>query len=117
MSTMPAAEKIGQAWRMHRDNDNDSAIRMFNDILATHPESVDALYGLGLSYKASGENADAARVFEQALGITESALSAVIQTSHAEGHQHGNNLETNFDDRYMMLSRMLKQRLEAVSQD
>lgn len=115
MSTMPAAEKIGQAWRMHRDSDNDSAIRMFNDILATHPESVDALYGLGLSYKASGENAEAARAFERALGITESALSAVIQTSHAEGHQHGNDLETDFDDRYMMLSRMLKQRFEEVS--
>ncbi len=115
MSSMPAAEKIGQAWRMHRDSDNDSAIRLFNDILATHPESVDALYGLGLSYKASGESVRAAQAFEQALGITESALSAVRQTSHAEGHPSGNDLETNFDDRYMMLSRMLKQRLDEVT--
>lgn len=115
MSTMPAAEKIGQAWRMHRDSDNDSAIRMFNDILATHPESVDALYGLGLAHKAGGDSAEAARAFEQALGITENALSAVMQTSQAEGHQSGNDLETDFDDRYMMLSRMLKQRIEEVS--
>ena len=88
---------------------------MFKDILATHPESVDALYGLGLAYKASGERADAAKAFAQALSITESALSAVMQTSHAEGHQSGNDLETKFDDRYMMLSRMIKQRLEEVS--
>ncbi|MCY4147711.1 MAG: tetratricopeptide repeat protein [Chloroflexi bacterium] len=116
MSTMPAAEKIGQAWRMHRDNDNNRAIQMFNDILATHPESVDALYGLGLAYKTNGEAAEAARAFEQALSIAKSALSAVRQTSQAEGHHSGNDLETNVDDRYMMLSRMLKQRIETVAQ-
>ena len=115
MSTMPAAEKVGKAWRLHREDDNNGAIREFNDIIATHPESVDALYGLGLAYKASGDRAQASAAFAKALDITDSALSAVIQTSHAEGHQSGNDLETNFDDRYMMLSRMIKQRLEDAS--
>ena len=115
MSTMPAAEKIGQAWRLHRDDDNASAIRMFNDIIATHPESADALYGLGLACKASGAYSDASAAFQQALGITESALSAVMTTSHVEGHQSGNDLETNLDDRYMMLTRMIKQRLDDLA--
>ncbi len=115
MSTMPAAEKIGQAWRLHRDDDNAGAIRMFNDIIASHPESVDALYGLGLACKASGATSDASTAFQQALDITESALSAVLTTSHVEGHQSGNDLETNLDDRYMMLTRMIKQRLEDLS--
>ena len=115
MSSMPAAEKVGQAWRMHRDNDNQGAIGAFNDILATHPDSVDALYGLGLAHKAAGANAAAAAAFSQALDITQSALSAVITTSQAEGHPSGNDLETNIDDRYMMLSTMLKQRIQDVS--
>ena len=115
MSTVPAAEKIGQAWRLHRDNDNRGAIDMFNDIIAIHPESVDALYGLGLAYKAEGATDESRAAFQQALDIAQSALSAVMTTSHVEGHQGGNDLETNLDDRYMMLTSMLKQRIEDVS--
>ena len=115
MSSMPAAEKVGQAWRMHRDNDNQGAISAFNDILSSHPESVDALYGLGLAQKARGANADAAAAFTQALDITQNALSAVNYTHQAEGLPSGNDLETNIDDRYMMLSTMLKQRIQDVS--
>ena len=115
MSTLPITEKIGEAWRLHRDGNNDGAVRMFQDLISTHPENVDAYYGLGLAYKANGDRAKATASFKQALEITEQALSAVQKASQAEGHASGNDLETNIDDRYMMLTRMLKQRLEDLS--
>ena len=69
---------------------------------------------MGLAHKASGNRAAAASSFQQALSIAESALSAVQTTSQAEGQHGGNDLESNFDDRYMMLTRMLKQRIDDV---
>lgn len=114
MSSMAAVEKVGQAWRLHRDGDNEGAIRAFDSIISANPENVDALYGLGLAHKAAGNPSEAADAFSRALEKTESALSAVQTASHAEGNLGDNDLETNFDDRYMMLTRMLSQRLEDV---
>ncbi|MDE2777425.1 MAG: tetratricopeptide repeat protein [Chloroflexota bacterium] len=114
MSSLPSAEKIGRAWRMHRDGDNQGALRLFEEVLAASPDSVDAHYGMGLAYKARGDMSAAAASFGQALSVTEQALSAVRVTSHAEGQHGANDLETNFDDRYMMLTRMLKQRINDV---
>ena len=115
MSSLPAAEKIGKAWRHHRDGDNHGAIRAFEDIIAGNPDSVDAHYGLGLAHKAMGNDAAAADAFKHALSVTEQTLSAVQLTSHAAGHLGDNDLDTNVDDRYMMLTRMLKQRIEDVT--
>lgn len=114
MSTLPSAEKIGRAWRLHRDGDNQGAIRLFDEVIAASPDSVDAHYGSGLAHKATGDLAAASVSFQQALAISERALSAVNVTSQAEGQHGANDLETNFDDRYMMLTRMLKQRVEDV---
>lgn len=114
MSTLPSAEKIGRAWRLHRNGDNQGAIRLFEEVIAASPESVDAHYGMGLAFKSMGDKQSAAGSFQQALSVTEQALSAVQLTSHAEGQHGANDLETNIDDRYMMLTRMLKQRLEDV---
>lgn len=114
MASMASAERVGQAWRLHRDGDNDGAIRMFDSIVAANPENVDALYGLGLAHKASGDMNAAAKAFGSALETTESALAAVKTTSHTEGNLGDNDLGTNVDDRYMMLTRMLSQRLEDV---
>ena len=114
MSSLPSAEKIGRAWRLHRDGDNAGALRLFEEVIAASPDSVDAHYGMGLAFKGSGDRAAAADSFRQALEISEQALAAVQVTSHAEGQHGANDLETNFDDRYMMLTRMLKQRIEDV---
>lgn len=112
MSAMPSAEKIGQAWRMHREGDSRGAIDLFNSILAANPANVDAHYGLGLAHKALGDKAAATAAFQLALDNTEQALEAVQTTSHVEGNPGDNDLESNFDDRYMMLTRMINQRLE-----
>ncbi len=115
MSTLPSAEKIGRAWRMHREGDNRGAIAAFEDVIAVSPDSVDAHYGMGLALKASGELEAAVDSFSRALSITEQALSAVQVESQAEGQHGANDLETNYDDRYMMLTRMLQQRIEDLS--
>ena len=112
MSAMPSAEKIGQAWRLHREGDSRGAIDLFNSIVAANPANVDAHYGLGLAHKSLGDKAAAAAAFQQALSNTEQALEAVRTASHVEGHLGDNDLDSNFDDRYMMLTRMLNQRLE-----
>lgn len=114
MSAMPSAEKIGQAWRLHRDGDSQGAIDMFNSIVAANPANVDAHYGLGLAHKALGDNEAAAAAFQLALDHTEQALKAVQTASHVEGHLGDNDLDSSVDDRYMMLTRMLNQRLEDV---
>ena len=114
MSSLPSAEKIGRAWRLHRDGDNGGALRLFQEVIAASPDNVDAHYGMGLAHKASGDNSAAASSFQQALDVTEQALSAVQTTSQAEGQHGANDLETNIDDRYMMLTRMLKQRIGDV---
>lgn len=114
MSIKASVEKVGQAWRLHREGDNDAAIRMFDSIISTSPKNVDALYGLGLAHKAAGDPRAAAGAFSRALKVTEGALSAVKTTSLTEGNLGDNDLDTDIDDRYMMLTRMLSQRLEDV---
>lgn len=114
MSTLHSSERISEAWRLHRDGQNKSAIDIFQDIIGTAPENVDAYYGLGLAYKAVGDIASAADAFQTGLGYAEQALNAVQLTSHVDGHHGANNLDTHDDDRFMMLTRMLKQRLDDV---
>ena len=114
MSAISSVEKIGQAWRLHRDGDDRGAIEMFNSIVEANPANVDAHYGLGLAYKALGDNSAAAAAFRKALDNTEQALAAVQTASHVEGQLGDNDLDSNVDDRYMMLTRMLNQRLEDV---
>ena len=111
MSALSSAEKIGRAWRLHRDGDSRGAIDMFSSIIEASPANVDAHYGLGLAHKTLGENDAAAAAFKTALDNTEQALTAVQKTSQVEGD---NDLDSNADDRYMMLTRMLNQRLEDV---
>ena len=115
MANMHTEERIGEAWRLHRSGDNRGAMKIFDEILVKTPRDVDALYGLGLARRADGDNSGAQEVFQKALDIAENTLKAVDDTSSAEGHHGSNNLETNADDRYLMLTRMLKQRLAEVS--
>ena len=114
MATLHSSERIGEAWRSHREGNNDQAITIFKEILQKTPENVDAHYGLGLAHKASNDMASAADSFQKALDLAENAVNAVKTTSGAEGHHGANDLDTSEDDRFMMLSNMLKQRLADV---
>jgi tetratricopeptide (TPR) repeat protein len=90
--------QIGQAWLSHRQGNNEAAIDQFGRILRSSPDSIDANYGLGLANHAIGNQNAAAESFQRALLITDK-LEAASQEDR---------------DRYMMLSRMIKQRLEEV---
>ncbi len=117
MSTLPTTERVGRAWRAHRDGNNSEAIRLFEEVIGANPENVDAHYGLGLAHKADGNNSASIAAFQKALNFAQQALDAVQTTAHIEGHHGANDLDSNDDDRFMMLTRMLKQRLEDVGGD
>lgn len=110
MSTMALSERIGSAWRLHRDGDNQGAIRLFDEIIRSRPDSVDAHYGLGLAQKALGDDSAAAGAFQQALDLIEAAQSGDAFEAEAASDNGPNS-----EDRHMMLTRMLKQRLEDLS--
>lgn len=110
-------ERIGEAWRLHRNQNNTEAIKIFNEILNLTPNSVDALYGLGLAKRADGDTAGARDAFEKALDSSQKALDGVSSSSAAEGQHGRNDLATYEDDRYMMLNRMIRQRLSEVDGD
>ena len=114
MATMHSSERIGEAWRLHRDGNHAEAIQAFKEIIQKAPDSVDAHYGMGLAYKAMNDNASAADAFQKSLSLAEEAYKAVRTTAGAEGHTGSNDLATNEDDRFMMLTRMLRQRMADV---
>lgn len=114
MATRGTEERIGEAWRLHRKGDNRGAIQMFNEILSKTPNNVDAHYGIGLAQRAEGDNAGAEKSFTRALELAQAALDAVKVTSVVDGHGGGNDLDTYEDDRFMMLSRMLQQRISEL---
>jgi tetratricopeptide (TPR) repeat protein len=111
-TTMVTEERIAEAWKVHRRGEHKAAIEMFQEILAKSPELIDAFYGMGLAQKALGEKNGATKSFQECLRLARKALDAVNLESRVEGHMHGrNDLTTYDDDRYMMLTRMVHQRL------
>lgn len=114
MAQMHTEERIGEAWKQHRMGNNSGAIEIFQDILNQRPGHVDALYGLGLAQRAEGKLDLAAEAFNKAAQLTQDALDAVDTISAASGHQGNNVLDTDEDDRNMMLNRMISQRLEEI---
>jgi len=98
MANESTSAQIGQAWRSHREGSNDTAIDQFGRILRSTPDSIDANYGLGLANKALGNKSGAVEAFQRALDLT----GKVEPTGEEERA------------RYMMLARMVSQRLEEV---
>jgi tetratricopeptide (TPR) repeat protein len=103
--------QIGKAWGLHREGRNTESIREFQQVLTAAPESVDAHYGLGLALRANGQYDAAEETFRQALTLTKNR-----QDSLRKSDKNENDLSRNEDDRYMMLTRMIAQRIEEVKQ-
>jgi hypothetical protein len=91
------AEQLGRAWGLHRQGQNDAAIREFSGLLQTATNNIDALYGLGLSQRSAGQLEAAQATFERCLV------------------QIGDTLQTHpGEDRYEMLQKMVRQRIDEL---
>jgi len=93
------AEQLGSAWALHRKGQNDDAIREFNGLLQLSTNNIDALYGLALSQRSAGKLNDAQQSFQNCLEAIGTALK-----DHPK------------EDRYQMLNRMAKQRLDEIKE-
>lgn len=110
MSNDNLAAQIGQAWRYQRDGKADAAIAEYERILRMDADNIDANYGMGLAQRTAGKYEAAIKYFERAQVLVEAAKArrqpvsdGVIVTSTPE------------EDRYTMLTRMLKQRLAEIN--
>jgi len=109
-------QQIGVAWGHHRSGNNDQAINEFEQVLSLAPDSIDAYYGLGLALRDSGNADRAIESLQKAFQITSESLEATNKVSDAKGAIAGssNDLGTDDDDRYMMMTRMIAQRLDEL---
>ena len=111
MSSVNIESLVSNAWRLHRDGNNAQAINEFKAILDETPGSIDAFYGLGLAQRAEGESDAAIESFQKAFVLAKEAHEAAF--SKAEG-QPEHLMETSEDARFMMLQRMISQRLDEL---
>ncbi len=97
------AADIGRAWRYQREGKSDSAIGEFERILKQDANNIDANYGMGLAQRSVGKKENAVKYFQQALELVKAGAAA---RNHTPGERNMSE-----DDRLMMLTRMLQQRL------
>ncbi|RMG73432.1 MAG: tetratricopeptide repeat protein [Chloroflexi bacterium] len=104
--------ELGQAWANLRSGQVDQAVSTFDRIIQNSPQNVDAYYGLGLAQRALGNKQRAIEAFQQAYDLAQDHLEQLRAETSADSKLGVvNNLKSIEDDRYMMLIRMLSQRL------
>ena len=106
------SESIVDGWTWLRQGRFDDAESTFSKILAKDAENVDAHYGKGLSLRAVGKVEAAIETFQKALDISRNRLREIRQ--QYGGDETRTSLESIEDDRYMMMERMLRQRLSEL---
>ncbi len=113
MSSNPInTTNVSNAWRYQREHQAPTAVTEFQKILKQDENNIDALYGLGLALRDSGNTEGAITNFQHCLELVEAAAIARRPTTTGEEEHRAAN--TPDDDRYMMLARMLKQRLSEL---
>lgn len=95
-----AGSELAKAWGQHAKDRDDSAIEEFEKLLEANPDDLDAMYGLALARKHSGERAESVAAFKR------------IQAALAEA-QPQTEEEVN---RSAMLTRMVEQQLESLEE-
>lgn len=91
--------KIGEAWRAHFKGEQQKAITQFSQLVEQAPENVDALWGLGLSYRKAGDLDRALDAFRRAKTVVKTKLDQ-------DPAEYG---------RLFMLNRMLSQQIEHMA--
>lgn len=107
MSSENIAADIGRAWRYQREGKADEAIHEYERILKQDGNNIDANYGMGLAQRTVGKKENAIPYFRKALELVDAAAKA---RNHVPGDRN-----TAEDDRYMMLGRMIQQRLTELN--
>ncbi|MBI5927848.1 MAG: tetratricopeptide repeat protein [Chloroflexi bacterium] len=92
-------KQIGDAWRAHRQGQHDTALNIFRQVLKQEADNVDALYGLGLVQKTSGDNTHARETF--------SRLQDLLKELQAQE-------DAGSPGRYFMLNNMVRQQLRLL---
>lgn len=118
MSSNTTVIQIGRAWGYLREGQPDTAVKEFEKILQQEPDNIDANYGMGLATRATGNYPAAIKYFEHGLKIVDKNDSAgrIAREAAANDFQTERiKPNTAEDDRYMMLTRMLKQRLDETN--
>lgn len=105
-------ELVSQAWQYHREGKIDAAIAEFQKIVGLHPKDIDANYGLALSQKVGGETEAAVKSFRNTLELIGESQKAYDSTRNTDSEL--DNVKTPEDDRFQMLSRMVRQRLAEI---
>jgi tetratricopeptide (TPR) repeat protein len=112
MSGESIAEQIGRAWRYEREGKPDNAIAEFQRILKLDNNNVDAYFGLGLAQRVAGKLDDALVSFRKSLELVEAADSSSKAARESAAQTAAERVQAKeHDDRYMMLRRMLQQRI------
>ncbi len=113
MSSNPTnTTNISHAWRHQREHQPKLAIPEYEKILQQDSDNIDGLYGLGLALRDSGNIEGAITNFQRCLKLVEAA--ALARRPAITGEEEHRVANTPDDDRYMMLSRMLNQRLSEL---
>ena len=107
-------ERISKAWHHHREGRASDAMKEFQTIVQQFPKDIDANYGLGLAQKNSGDVDGAIKSFKNALELIVQSKQS-YEASH-EQSQDPDHIKTPEEDRFMMLTRMVKQRLSELQQ-
>ena len=100
---------IAEAWGLLRQNRNDDAASIFEQLLQKDATDIDAYYGKALALRALGKKDAAIESFQKALEITSKRLKEI--RNQFGGDEARSSLKTTDDDRYMMMENMLSQRL------
>ena len=99
MNEQEIKTKLSEAWKARHAGQNQVAIDIFKQIVAEAPDHIDASWGLALCYRAHGDRDNALKVFQKVKDL----VSERLQT------------ETDEREKYFMLSRMVIQQIEQMS--
>jgi tetratricopeptide (TPR) repeat protein len=102
---------IEQAWNHQRMGHYDQALSGFQQAVRANPSDIDAVYGLALAQKTTGRSEDAVETFNDALKLLTETQNRLMQQENWDK----DNIRTPEEDRYIMLIRMVKQRLAELA--
>lgn len=106
------SELVSRAWDLLREGKASAAVIEFQKIVQQHPKDIDAAYGLGLAQKVAGQVEDAVRAFTNAQELINDNKQ-IYESSRVQNPEQ-DNIKTPEDDRFQMLNRMVKQRLDEL---